>query len=210
MRTFTEWTLASLDKTFGLKQKRTMSTLETWLSDQAVLSEIERQILMDLQSNLIINVHDWNERELAYNFIGPVMAFIKFTTERCNFFAERLLSGTIDAIEIGGRPDGMIASGFREPETPYFCFQEYKKETDPNGDPAAQALAAMLVAQELNEHHAPVYGCYIKGSFWYFMVLRERAYCISEPYVATRDDIFEIFRILKVLKRIIIDLTAPA
>ncbi len=210
MRTFKEWTLASLDKTFGLKQKITMPTLETWLSDQAVLSEIERQILMDLQSNLIINVHDWNERELAYNFIGPVMAFIKFTTERCNFFAERLFSGTIDDIEIGGRPDGMIASGFREPETPYFCFQEYKKETDPNGDPAAQALAAMLVAQELNEHHAPVYGCYIKESFWYFMVLQERAYCISEPYVATRDDIFEIFRILKVLKRIIIDLTAPA
>jgi len=38
------------------------------------------------------------------------------------------------------------------------------------------------------------------------MLLENRSYCISEPYVATRDDIFDIFRILKVLKRIIADI----
>lgn len=203
MRNFKEWSLAALDKTFGLKQIRTMPALKEWIDGEADFSDFDRQTLIKLQENLLINVHDWNERELAYNFIGPVMAFVTFTTESFNFFAERMLAGTVDGIEMGGRPDGMIASGFREPETPYFCFQEYKKETDPEGDPAAQALAAMLVAQELNQHRHPVYGCYIKGSFWYFMTLQERNYCISEPFVATRDDVFDIFRILKVLKQII-------
>lgn len=166
MRSFKEWTLAALDETFNLKQVRKMAALETWLSGSADLTDFERHTLVELQENLILNAHDWNERELAYNFIGPVMAFVKFTTEHSNFFVERFLSGTVDGIELGGRPDGMIASGFREPKKPYFCFQEYKKELDPEGDPAAQALAAMLVAQELNEHHAPVYGAYVNGSFW--------------------------------------------
>lgn len=203
MRSFKEWSLAELDETFRMKQIRTMPAFESWLKGSAEVSDCERQTLEKLRSNLLINVHDWNEWELAYNFIGPVMAFVTFTTEDFNFFAERAFSGSVDAIEMSGRPDGMIASGFRKPKQPYFCFQEYKKETDPEGDPAAQTLAAMLVAQELNEHRHPIYGCYIKGSFWYFMTLQERNYCISEPYVATRDDVFDIFRILKVLKHII-------
>ncbi|MCP4353214.1 MAG: hypothetical protein GY795_47795 [Desulfobacterales bacterium] len=205
MRSFKEWTLATLDDTFALEQISTIPAFEQWLNREADISDFEREALITFQEQLRLNVHDWNERELAYNFIGPLIALVKYTTKAFNFFAERMFSGTVDDIEIGGRPDGMIASGFRQPKIPYFCFQEYKKETDPEGDPAAQALAAMLVAQELNAHNAPVYGCYVKGSLWYFMVLQDRSYCISEPYVATRDDVFDIFRILKVLKQIIID-----
>jgi hypothetical protein len=37
------------------------------------------------------------------------------------------------------------------------------------------------------------------------MTLRERAYCISDGYVVTRDDLFEFFRILKVLKQLLIE-----
>ncbi len=205
MRSFKEWTLATLDDTFALEQIAILPALEQWLDGDADLSDFERQALITFQGQLRLNVHDWNERELGYNFIGPVIALVKYTSKTFNFFAKRSCSGTVDDIEMGGQPDGMIASGFREPKIPYFCFQEYKKETDPKGDPAGQVLAAMLVAQELNAHHAPVYGCYVKGSLWYFMVLRNRSYCISEPYVATRDDVFDIFRILKVLKRIIAD-----
>jgi hypothetical protein len=151
-------------------------------------------------------VYDWNETELAYNFIGPVMALARFSTKQFNFFAERPLSGIVDGIEMGGRPDGIIASGFREPQQPYFCLQEYKKEKDPEGDPAGQVLAAMLVAQEINKHRLPVYGCYVKGEVWHFMTLENRAYAVSEGYLATRQaDLQDIFRILKFLKIIISD-----
>lgn len=210
MKSFKDWTLASLDKTFFLRQIRTMPALSAWLEGPAELSDFERQTLKELQENLSLNVHDWNERELAYHFIGPLFTFIRFTTDTFNLFAERQFSGIVDGIEMAGRPDGMIASGFREPEMPYFCFQEYKKELDPEGDPAAQALAAMLTAQELNAHKAPVYGCYVNGSFWYFMVLQERNYCISKPYVATDEDVYDIFRILKVLKQIVLKLVNAA
>ena len=204
MPNFREWTLVKLDRTYGMKQVRTHPALENWLNSPADISDFERQTLLTLQENLILNVHDWNETELAYNFIGPVMAFVRFSTEKFNFFAERPLAGTVDSIEMSGNPDGMVASGFREPEIPYFCLQEYKKETDPKGDPAAQVLAAMLTAQELSGHLHPIYGCYVKGSFWYFMTLKEREYSISTPYVATREDVSDIFRILKALKQMII------
>ncbi len=64
----------------------------------------------------------------------------------------------------------------------------------------------MLVAQEINEYKHPIYGCYIKGRDWIFMVLQGKNYCISEPYIATRDDVFDIFRILRRLRQIIIEL----
>jgi hypothetical protein len=109
---------------------------------------------------------------------------------------------------MGGEPDGMIASGFREPETSFFCFQEYKKHLDPQGDPAGQALAAMIVAQELNEHRYPIYGCSVVGDMWRFMLLQERTYCLSNSYSATGDiGVFEIFRVLKVLKGLVKQLT---
>ena len=66
----------------------------------------------------------------------------------------------------------------------------------------------MLVAQELNEHRRPVYGCYVVGDIWRFMLLQERVYCLSNAYSATGSDgIFDIFRILKALKRVVIELT---
>ena len=208
MLSFKDCTLAQLEKTFGLKQVRTLESLTQWLTGPADLSEMETQVIGAFREKLLLNVHDWNEVELAYNFIGPVMALVNYTTEQSNFFAERLFSGVVDGIEIGGKPDGMIASGFREPKTPYFCLQEYKKEKDPAGDPAGQVLAAMLVAQELNGHQAPVYGCYVKGRDWFFLTLHGKSYAINEPYIATRAEVFDIFRILKALKPIIATLVA--
>lgn len=203
MLNFNDCTLVKLEKTFGLEQVRTSAALEDWVNGQIELSAFERQALVLFRDNLLVNYYDWNEAELAYNFIGPVMALVNYTTKKFNFFVERPFKGTVDGIQIGGKPDGMIASGFREPEQPYFCFQEYKKEKDPAGDPAAQALAAMLAAQAINAHQHPVYGCYVKGQDWCFMALQDRLYAISTPYIATRDDVFDILRILKVLKQII-------
>ncbi len=206
MINFKEFTLAKLDKQFGMRQVRHSDALDDWMQGQAVITEFERQMLLTFREKLALNVYDWNETELAYNFIGPVLAIVDYTTERFNFFAERNFGGTVDGIAMEGCPDGIIATGFREPEKPYFCFQEYKREKDPDGDPAAQALAAMLVAQTMNQYDHPMYGCYVKGNIWHFMTLQGREYAISEAYVATRDDIFDIFRILRVLKQIIFDL----
>ncbi|MCI5226207.1 MAG: hypothetical protein D3918_05970 [Candidatus Electrothrix sp. AX2] len=203
-RSFREWTLAELDRAFKLTVLDTSPVLEDWTNGQAEISPFEQQALRSFQTLLKTHGYDWNETELAYNFIGPLMTLVRFSTKEFNFFAERPLSAVVDKVEMTGRPDGIIASGFREPQQPYFCLQEYKKEKDPEGDPAAQVLAAMLVAQELNQHQLPVYGCYVKGEVWHFLTLEERSYAISQGYLASRQaDLNEIFCILKHLKVII-------
>ena len=119
----------------------------------------------------------------------------------------------MQGISLGGRTDEIIASGYRDPKTPFFAVNEYKKETDPDGDPAGQALAAMLVGHELNLQKGvdlPVYGCYIRGRNWFFMVLEGNTYAISQAFDSTDiEDAYQILRILFQLKTYCMERTEP-
>lgn len=205
-KSFKDCTLKYLDKTFLLEEVRTLPTLDHWLSMSAEISEIERHQLTHLKDLLDFNVHDWNEHELDSHFIGPMFAMVNFSSNRYNHFAQRDLEGTVEGIRLFGKPDGMVASGRREPQKPFFAFQEYKRNLDPNGDPAGQALAAMLVGQSLDERPKPLYGCYVVGNDWRFIVLEGKEYAISPDYSAITDGIFDIYHILKGLKQIVIEL----
>lgn len=207
-KSFNECTLAFLERTFQLEEVKMLPALEQWLSMPADVTDFERQQLVHLRDILDFNVHDWNEHELDSHFIGPIFTIVNFSSKRFNHFAQRDLQGTVDGIRLFGKPDGLIASGRREPEKPFFAFQEYKRLLDPNGDPAGQALAAMLVGQSLNEYAKAVYGCYVVGHDWRFLVLEGEQYAISQDYSAITENIFDIFRILKVLKQIVIELTS--
>jgi hypothetical protein len=205
--TFRECTLIKLEKLFNLVALDDCPALQEWLAGEADISEWEHQNLLFFRRILNHNVHSWNEIELIQHFIGPIFTLVDFSGKQFNYFAEREFRGQIGEVTLYGNPDGMIASGTREPEKPYFCFQEYKRHLDPKGDPAGQALAAMLAAQELNEHQYPVYGCYVVGDVWRFMLLQEREYCLSAAYSATGDGLFDIFRILKIVKQFVIKVT---
>jgi len=204
--TFKECTLLKLEKNFGLKEMAESRALQDWLEGTSDISEFEHQTLLNLQRKLRLNIHDWNETELGHYFTGPLLTLVDYTTDYFNLFAERPFGGVVEGIEMSGRPDCIIATGRHEPEKPFFCFQKYKREHNPEGDPAGQALGAMLLAQEINGYKHPVFGCHVRGRDWFFMILHGKQYCIGEPYIATRDEIFDIFRILKVLKQILLKL----
>ena len=61
----------------------------------------------------------------------------------------------------------------------------------------------MLAAQELNERKFPILGAYISGRNWFFVVLEDRQYAVSNSYNGSDDDIFQIFAILQKSKEII-------
>lgn len=194
---FREWTLDKIDEVFGLKQVFQSDLLDTWLSFSYDISDFEKRYLETLQLHFLYGGDDWNEVELENKFISPMIVFASKPNERYSYFLERDLTITIGDYALSGRVDGMIATGFRNPKKPYFCLNEYKKGTDPNGDPKGQALIAMLVAQQINEHKMPIYGCFVIGRNWYFMILNENAYSISKDFSCVDDEIFDIFRILK-------------
>jgi|GEM_PF-2644093 len=188
---FVDCTQSRLDDLFGLRSTLSSSVLDRWLQGDAVLSQEEIRILQ---------------------VFGPVLTLARFTEPyRFNLFALRRIKATVPSvegdIELSGEPDGMIATGYLEPKIPMFAFSEYKRQLQSDGDPVGQTLAAMLVGQALDEREKPLYGCYIVGYDWHFMVLEGRKYTISHDFSAITDSIFDIFRILKVLRQIIMELT---
>lgn len=198
---FRDWTLEKIDESFGLKQVFNTSLLDSLLDYDNEVTEFEKQYIKNLQAHFILGGDDWNEVELENKFISPLIMFSSKPSEFFSYFLERDLNLDIDGYHLSGRVDGMIASGFRSPKKPYFCLNEYKKGTDPNGDPRGQALISMLVAQKLNDNKFPIYGCYVIGRNWYFMILEGKEYAISNDYSCVDSEIFDIYKILKNLNR---------
>ncbi len=204
-KNFKECDLYFLEKNFGLAQLEEMGLLDNWILSQKNYStdDFENRIIEHLQKKLKYRVNDWNEFELIEHFIGPLFSVIDLNTNEYGMFSERLLKAIIGEYELSGYPDAVVAKGRRRPEIPYFCFHEYKKERDPEGDPTGQCLAAMLVAQELNNNKRPIYGITVQDEKWQFIVLQGREYAVSNSYKGTDEELYEIVKLLKHLKTII-------
>ena len=196
-----DWTLDSIEQTFGLVQVRSLPILDELLAHKHDADAYEQRYLGSLREDyLMLGGDDWNEVELENKLISPLIVFSGISNQKYSYFLERELSDTIDEHEITGRVDGMIATGFRNPRKPYFCLSEYKRGTDPNGDPKGQALIAMLMAQHMNDNRKPIFGSYIIGRNWCFMALVGKEYAISTDFSCVNDEIFDIFRIMKSLR----------
>ncbi len=71
-------------------------------------------------------------------------------------------------------------------------------------DPIAQLLLAMLIAQEKNDIQRPLYGCAVIAENWYFMVLDDKTYSVSNGYIAANPDgLQSILLILRKFKHIL-------
>ena len=208
---FSECTLGLLENKFGLIPMRTSNTLTEWLNTTWQLQTEDKVVVPRLSMLLSDNAEHWNEIDLSMHFIGPMFSWVNFTERlRFNLFGQSTLTSVVDGIQLTGRVDEMIATGFRIPKAPFFAFSEYKRQTDPNGDPAGQALAAMLAGQSLNEDGKPIYGCFVIGKIWNFMVLEGRHYALSHAFDGTQtEDAFQILRILFQLKQYCMERTEP-
>ncbi len=202
---FKDCSMLILERKFNLVEISKLELLQNWILNipNYEIGNFENDYLLNIQEKLKYRVSDWNEQELIEHFIAPVFSLVSFNTEKYGMFSWRTITATIGDITLTGKPDAVVAKGRREPEIPYFCFHEYKKELENAGDPQGQCLAAMLAAQELNNNQKPIYGVVVKGIIWYFLVLRGKEYAVSNSYKATDEELFEIVKLLKHLKTII-------
>ncbi len=200
---FTDFTVELLEEMFGLVPIEAHPALQQWLTITSAPNETELAILAKLKQKLLKSVLTWNEEELKVKFIGPLLNLVDYDEATYQAFLERDLSATIGEVMVSGIVDFIIAQGRFAPKKPFFCLHEYKKERTPTNDPLGQLLIAMLVARQLNDDRKPLYGAYIVGRNWFFVVLAESEYAVSLAYDATQADINDIFVILKNLKVII-------
>lgn len=197
---FRDWTLDKIDDAFGLVQVEQLPILDELLSFSHQTDEYETRYITSLQAKFKLGGDDWNEVELENKIISPLIGFADIDNRQFAYFLEREMAATIGNYTLSGKVDGLIATGFRNPKKPYFCLNEYKRGTDPYGDPKGQALIAMLVAQHLNDNQKPIFGCYVIGKLWQFMALVGNEYAISNGLTCDGDEIFDIYRILKGLR----------
>jgi hypothetical protein len=102
-------------------------------------------------------------------------------------------------VELRGRVEFFVALGEQIPRQPFFFIHEYKplNKTTPS-DPLGQLLIAMLATQTLNSVQRPLFGVYIIGKLWQFVVLDGNQYAVSDSFDAIRiEELFKIFSILK-------------
>ncbi len=201
--TFKEWDLDDLDVAFKLKQVWSNTTLDEWENNTQEIDDFEKRNVIQLQKTLVRGGRAWNETELENKFISPLIMVADIDDEQIGYFLERSFVGIVDDYQLSGIVDGVIATGVRNPHTPYFCFHEYKRSVENQGTPDAQVLAAMLVAREINQNSKPIYGLFIVGLIWNFVILDGHEYCISKNYSADNEQVFAIFKMLKALKQII-------
>lgn len=207
MRNFENWETQDLEIEFNLGQLRQMPLLDTWLSSSTTLTEPETNLVEYLRNKLLDNADFWNEDELKLQFIAPLLLVVNFDMPNIKVFSQRLLSATINGIEIGGRVDFMLAKGKQKPIQPYFFIHEYKQESKKgSSDPKGQLLSELLAAQARNDNKFPIYGCYVLGRNWFFVVLNNNEYAVSNSFNASDEDIYKIIAILRQVKTYILNI----
>ena len=208
LKPFEKWNIDQLKTEFQLNRVRTLPRLETWIASTTTFSERDKDYVLRLRDFLLENVDFWNEEELKFKFIGPLISIVRFDTEEYSAFLDRKLPAELNGEKITGIVDFMVATGKVEPQEPFFFLHEYKKERGANNDPLGQLLIAMYAAQTLNAQKHPLYGCYVVGRNWFFVVLEGKDYAVSDTFVSTQDDVFQIVAILQQAKAYIEEILA--
>lgn len=220
---FKDWEKDDLFFYLQVKEQTTSELLTNWLSIKKELSDFEKTSLEKLCERAKHRIANWNEAELRDNFIGNVLSLVDFYSAEYYFaaFSERSIQAKVNNVTLRGKVEWMVALGGSTPKTPFFFIHEYKKEKGTDNDPIGQLLATMVAAQVLNKqpfqtdffkplkkHDAnmPIYGCYIIGRNWFFVVLVGKNYTISPAYDATNlSELQQIVYILKEQKQMIIN-----
>jgi hypothetical protein len=205
MRNFESWETQDLETLFGLERIWESHLLEDWLQSTTTFNSYEKEEIEELKQRIFELVDYWNEDELKLQCISKIVDFAKYSQIKpFNMFSQRSISATINNIEIGGRVDFVLAKGRQKPMKPYFFIHEYKQESKRGStDPKGQLLSEMLVAQVRNEGKMPVYGCYVLGRSWFFVILNGKEYAVSNAYNASDDDIYTVIAILRKVKEYI-------
>lgn len=183
--------------------------LEKWLTATGELTLLQETLLTDIHRRSIDYINGWNEEELKMKLIS-LLFYIADIEERGKIatFFERPLKATIKNYKISVVCDCLVATpkGLTTPKYPYFFLQEFKKEKGDSQDPEAQMLAAMLIAQQLNNDEKTIYGSWLVGSNWKFTTLTDKQYCTSPWFDATnKTDLLRIVFIIRQLKNIILN-----
>lgn len=197
-KSFETWLYEDVGKAFDLKRLRNHLILTDLESLQLPANHPDTAAIEVLRLRLLDYVDSWNEDEIKFLFISPIINLVNYMSEKYKIFTQRTLSVTYDnGTKItSGKVEFMIATGIQTPQKPFFFLHEYKQENRRDNDPLGQLLIAMVAAQMQNADNEILYGCYVSGRNWFFVILEGKEYAVSKAYDATQHTIYQLFAIL--------------
>ncbi|MEM0994458.1 MAG: hypothetical protein AAGI49_15565 [Bacteroidota bacterium] len=197
IKKFSDWKFEDITYIFGIQRVFEHPLLEEWLNATHTPPSAHLSLIEELRKELFQKIDSFNEEELKVYFIGPFIRLIPFWEDGRRPFLDRQMSFEyVEGKKTSGRIDWMLAEGIQNPTQPYFFLHEYKKELDANGDPLGQLLVAMVGAKRQNKIDFPLYGCYVTGRNWFFVVYDGEQYAVSNAFNATNQDLFKIYSYL--------------
>ncbi len=202
-KSFDAWLYEEVEQEFGLTR---LYKHKLWLEFENFSLENghkDRPIIEELSERLFNYVDTWNEDELKFMFISPFVNLVKYVSNHYKVFTQRPMSITYaDGTKTtSGKVEFMLAKGKQIPQKPFFFLHEYKQEKRRDNDPLGQLLIAMVAAQTQNADGETLYGCFVVGRSWFFVILEGKEYSVSNAYNAAGRDIYQIFAILLWLKQ---------
>lgn len=201
-KSFRDWLYEEVEVEFGLTRLRTLPILEKLTSLTMPENHKHKALLEEYRLEVFDYIDTWNEDEYKFMFISPFLKLVNFNTPYYKVFTQRPLQVSYDndSKVTTGIVEFMLAKGKQIPRKPHFFLHEYKPEKNRDNDPLGQLLIAMVASQKINEDQKPVYGIYVNGRNWFIVSLEGKEYAVSNPYVITSDDIFQLFVALEFVR----------
>ncbi len=199
------WIEGLIVKTFGLTRVyEDFPLLDSWLSVSNDLTPKDIEELEYRRRQLVRKASTWNEETLKMKFIAFILDLVRYDSDTLEGVFDAEFKATVKGQKLAVIADyALCRTTLDLIEPPYFYFHEYKPRKK-SKDPIAQLLLAMLIAQEKNEIQRPIYGCAVIAENWYFMVLNNQTYAVSNGYVAANaNDLQTILLILRKFKHIL-------
>ena len=199
---FKDWLYEEVMIEFGLirlEEHPFLAHLETIKLNE---NDVRRPFIESKRALLFDYVDTWNNDETTFMFIAPFFHQIDFSSEYFKPFIQRELSIKYqnDTRIAKGKVEFMLGKGIQRQRKPFNLFlQQYKAEKRDN-DPLGQLLIAMVAAKVQNTDDKPIYGVYVNGRNWVFVILDNNTYAVSNLFVTTSDDIFDLFAVLLYFK----------
>ncbi len=200
---FKNWIYEDVAQEFGLTKTKHLFFTELDKAEfdpnHSAKPEIDR-----LRRILVEYVDSWNEDELKSLFINPFISLADMVSPYYKIFTQRPMSVRYahDTLLTEGKVDFMVAKGIQIPKKPHFFLHEYKPEKNRDNDPCGQLLIAMVASQKQNQDDKPIYGIYVTGRLWFFVILDGSQYAVSKSYSAEDEEVFKIFAMLLHIKDI--------
>jgi hypothetical protein len=205
---FKNWLYEKVNDTFGLTEAATHPFLEKLKTIKFPQNHEHEDKIEALRVFALKYIESWSTNDHKFMFISPFLGLVDFVSDNYKVFMQRPLSVKYDNDTkiTEGLVEFMLAKGIQIPRQPHFFLHEYKPEKRRDNDPLGQLLIAMVAAQKLNQDDKPIYGIYVNGRNWFIVILDDKTYSVSNPYVATDKDIFDLFAVLLYFKDVMEDI----